>query len=101
MRAITLLSFPINDPETAAENEFLAALVFFLVAACIMFLNAIFQVILSKNDFAIYYLDWYNNLKFLRKRKNELMASPILSELDKKEFGLLTDRLKSRRVSIA
>jgi hypothetical protein len=73
--------------------------VFFLVAAGIMFLNAIFQIILSKNDFAIYYLDWCKNPAFIRKRKDTLMNSPNLSEQDKREFGLLDSKLSQSSIA--
>lgn len=66
-----------------------------------MFLNAIFQVILSKNDFAVYYLDWTKNPAYILKRKATLMNSPNLSERDKHEFGLLDSNSKSNQSSVA
>jgi len=65
LRAITLLSFPTNDPDTKNKNIFLSALVFFLVATVWMFLCCFLQIILSKNVFYIYYLDWQKNPKYL------------------------------------
>ncbi len=72
---------------------------FFLVAAGIMFLNAIFQIILSKNAFAIYYLDWCKNPDFIRKRKTIIMNSPNISERDKREYGLLETNLSQKSIA--
>jgi hypothetical protein len=69
LRAITLLAFPVDDPAKAERNNFLSAIVFFSVSALIMLLNAVFQIILSKNDFAVYYLDWCKNPQFIRQQQ--------------------------------
>jgi hypothetical protein len=45
-----------------------------------MFLNAIFQIILRKNNFSIYYLDWSKNPAFIKKQKTNLSEQDGLLE---------------------
>jgi len=86
---VTLLSLPTDDPQTAAKNQFLSALIFFLVAAVFMFVCCVFQTILYKNAFYIYYLDWFKNPKY--GRKDKIMNSPEISEQDRSDYGLILD----------
>lgn len=67
LRGITLLAFPVSEGYDVKRNQFLSAVVFFTVAAAIMILNATFQVILSRNKFAIYYLDWLKNPEVIKR----------------------------------
>jgi len=61
----------------------MSALVFYLVAAAIMFVNCVLLLILYKNSFYIYYLDWSKN------PKNSTKNDGTISEQEKFDYGLL------------
>jgi hypothetical protein len=57
LRAITLVTFPVTEGDPKAEtNGFDSALCFYIMILC-----SVLQVMLARNKFAIYYLDWTKN----------------------------------------
>jgi hypothetical protein len=59
LRAFCLLGFPTGDP----ENDFKGALIYFILAACILVVCSIGHIIFQKMPFAIYYIRKANERK--------------------------------------
>ena len=105
LRGITLLCFPTTEGNDVERNQFLSAMVFFSVAAAIMVLNTIFQIILSRNKFAVYYLDWLKNPEVIKRKISKLQENKKTGSVkdfnENYDYNLLNPFSPKSEISIA
>lgn len=96
LRAITLASFPVTGDGTSEkdkENEFHSALVFYGIAAVVMLACAVLQLMVQRNEYAIYYLDWTKNPRYQK-------ASEVNNTEDTGEFNELKLMRKTSSIAV-